>query len=152
MRQVPLLEIPLRPDRADDISDPMSAKTTKTAKTAKTKVARRKRYTSDEKRQIIEFVRKHDQEKGRGGKSAAVKHYGISPISLSSWIKGLGETIVDHLPGSEAVSKAVKRATGQTSSFSAKIKELTAVANQIEKLEGELAKAREKFKALKAGL
>jgi transposase-like protein len=118
----------------------------------KTKTARRKRYTSEEKNQIIEFVRKHDQEKGRGGKSAAVKHFGISPISLSTWIKGVGDAIIGNPPVSKATSKSAKSSGVGNGGFTAKIKELTAVATQIDKLEAELAKARAKFDSLKAGL
>lgn len=46
-----------------------------------------KRYNESEKQEILRFVQKVNSEKGRGGVTAAVKEFGISPITVNSWIK-----------------------------------------------------------------
>jgi transposase-like protein len=45
-----------------------------------------KRYTDDQKRQILEFVR----NQGRGGITAAGKKFGVSYIALRRWMNGTG--------------------------------------------------------------
>ncbi len=117
----------------------------------------RKRYSSDEKKEIIAFVEKHDAENGRGGKSAAVSKYGISPISLSVWIKSAGGPVSSgtkrgRKAGSKNVAKTVKVAAAKGGSLAGKLNELTALAGQIDKAESDLGKLRAKFDILKAAL
>jgi transposase-like protein len=117
----------------------------------------RKRYSSDEKKEIIAFVEKHDSENGRGGKSAAVTKYGISPISLSAWIKSAGGPVSSgnkrgRKPGSKNVAKEVKVAAVKGGSFTVKLKELSALASQIDKAEADLSKLKAKFESLKGAL
>lgn len=117
----------------------------------------RKRYSSDQKKEIVAFVEKHDTEIGRGGKSAAVAKYGISPISLSAWIKSTGGPVSTgktrgRKPGSKNRSKEVKVVAAKRGDFTGKIKELTSLASQIDKAESDLGNLRAKFQALKASL
>ena len=46
-----------------------------------------KRYNTEEKQEILRFVQKVNNEKGRGGVSAAVREFGVSPITVNSWLK-----------------------------------------------------------------
>lgn len=45
-----------------------------------------KRYSSESRAEILEFVRDHDAANRRGGKSAAVRKYGVSALTLSNWL------------------------------------------------------------------
>lgn len=56
-------------------------------KTAAKKSPKRKRYSPEEKREVMEFVLAHDKDHGRGGQAAAAKKFKISPITVSSWMK-----------------------------------------------------------------
>ena len=49
-------------------------------------VSRGKRYTPDERQQVLEFVEEHNVEHGRGGMTTAVKHFGISAVTIRSWL------------------------------------------------------------------
>ncbi len=49
-----------------------------------------RRYTDQEKAEIVQFVRDHDKAHGRGGQTAAVKKYGITPITVAKWLKAAG--------------------------------------------------------------
>lgn len=121
---------------------------------AKTKEKKsRKRYSSDEKKEIVDFVLNHDGENGRGGKSAAVKKFGISPISLATWIKESGSPAPSGKErGRKPGSKNVAKPNASSGNFTAKLKELTEVAAEIDKAESDLEQLRKKFQALKAAL
>ncbi|MCW1883562.1 hypothetical protein OKA04_02410 [Luteolibacter flavescens] len=48
---------------------------------------RGKRYTLQEKADVLEFVDRYNAEHGRGGQTAATKKFQLSPLSISSWRK-----------------------------------------------------------------
>jgi len=50
---------------------------------AKKKGTKGKRYTAEEKSEILQFV----ESQGRGGASAASKKFGVSQLTISSWKK-----------------------------------------------------------------
>jgi transposase-like protein len=50
-----------------------------------------KRYTQEEKQEILALVEKVNTEKGRGGVTAAVREYGVSPITVNSWLRNRKE-------------------------------------------------------------
>lgn len=54
---------------------------------AKKAASKRKRYSEQEKAEIIGYVNEVNSAKGRGGVAAAVRKYKASPISINSWIK-----------------------------------------------------------------
>lgn len=117
--------------------------------TSNKKTTKGKRYTAEEKNEILGFVEKHNAENGRGGQSAAAKKFGISQLSIASWLKssGVAASAKRGRKGAAVAKGAVSKG-----SFSKKLNELSAIANQIDKAEAELAKLRAKFNSLKAGL
>lgn len=120
----------------------------------------RRRYTAEEKSEIAAFIEKHDTENGRGGKSAAVKQYGVSPISIASWSMSktkVAKTAIKPSPtgkkrGRKAGSKNLKATVSKESGFSAKLKELESLAGQITRAQASLAELHTKFKAMKNAL
>ena len=46
-----------------------------------------KRYTEDQKTDILAFIEKFNAENGRGGQTAAVKKYGVTPLTRAAWSK-----------------------------------------------------------------
>jgi transposase-like protein len=46
-----------------------------------------KRYTAEEKQQIVDFVNQHNAANGRGGATAASKKFGASQLSIAAWVK-----------------------------------------------------------------
>jgi transposase-like protein len=61
----------------------------KPAKPARKRAAKKiaKRYSPEAKAEILQFIRNHDSANGRGGKSAAVREFGVSALTLSNWLK-----------------------------------------------------------------
>ena len=112
-----------------------------------------RRYSDKEKKEIVEFAKNHDAAHGRGGKSAAVKKFQISPISLATWISKSGKPVTaaktrGRKPGSKNVIKPISGG----GKYTAKLKELTEVASQIDKAESHLDHLLKKFEDLKASL
>lgn len=110
------------------------------------KATKGKRYTEEEKNDILGFVQKYNDDNGRGGQSAASKKFGISQLTIASWLKSDAPTGAKRgrKPGSGKGSKG--------GSFSSKLSALSALASQIDKAEADLEKLKSKFKSLKADL
>jgi len=115
--------------------------------TSTKKAPKGKRYTDEEKNDILGFVQKYNEENGRGGQSAASKKYGISQLTIASWLKSDTSSA-----GAKRGRKAGSVKGSKGGSFSSKLSALSALANQIDKAESDLAKLKAKFKALKADL
>ncbi|NQV30141.1 MAG: hypothetical protein HQ508_04570 [Candidatus Marinimicrobia bacterium] len=49
-----------------------------------------KRYTTEEKIEMFEFIKGFDAENKRGGMKAASEKYGVSVVTLSNWKKSSG--------------------------------------------------------------
>jgi transposase-like protein len=107
--------------------------------TTKKDIVRGKRYTAEEKSKIVAFVESHNASNGRGGQSVAAKKFGVSQLTISSWLKGAGA----GGRGSKASSKG---------SMQSKLASLLTLGQDISKLEKELNTKRAKFDAIKASL
>ena len=63
------------------------------------------RYSDKQKADVVAFVKKYNEENGRGGQSAAKKKFKISPISIANWLKAAGE----DLPGKGGRKKSASK-------------------------------------------
>ncbi len=107
--------------------------------TTKKNIVRGKRYTAEEKSKIVSFVESYNASNGRGGQSAASKKFGISQLTVSSWLKGAG------VPASKS------KASGK-GGLQGKLSTLLTLEQDISKLEKELTTKRAKFDSIKASL
>ena len=99
-----------------------------------------KRYTDEEKSKILRFVNQVNQDKGRGGVSAAVREFGISPITVNGWLrnqKDVGPTL--PLPKNASAVEVFQRLADLHSAIEIKKEEL-------EKMEKEYADLKKKIK------
>ncbi len=99
-----------------------------------------KRYTDDEKAKILRFVQQVNQEKGRGGVSAAVREFGISPITVNGWLrsqKDSGPTL--PLPKNASAVEVFQRLADLHSSIESK-------REQLERMEKEYSDIKKKIK------
>ena len=119
--------------------------------TSTKKVTKGKRYTPEEKKDITDFVAGYNAENGRGGQSAAAKKYGISQLSIASWLKNAGaEAPAGKRRGRKPGS--VNKIKSSGGSYSSRLSSLSALAIQIDKAEADLGKLKSKFQSLKASL
>lgn len=109
-----------------------AAKTTKPSAPAATKKGRGVRYSKDMKKEAIDFVKSYNEKNGRGGQSAAARKFGVTILTISSWLKGSGT--------SAKASTSPVAALGKTSpDFSRKVKALLDLGDQIRKLQEQYA-------------
>lgn len=106
----------------------------------KAKSSKGRRYSPEEKAKIIEHVEKVNASKGRGGQTAASKKFGISMLTISSWMN------------KPAPGKAAGRGAGKSKSVNGALVKLASVHSQIEAKEREIAKLRQQFDVLKRSL
>jgi len=66
------------------------------------------RYTPEQKKEIVNFVQQYNEANGRGGQSAAVIKFKVSPITIGAWLKAAGVSKKKGKPAKAA--KAVKPA------------------------------------------
>lgn len=104
----------------------------------KVKNSKGRRYTEEEKANIIAHVEKVNASKGRGGQTAAAKKFGISMLTISNWMK--------------KSPAAAKRDTAKSKSVNGALAKLAALHSQIGSKEKEIAKLRQQFDVLKRSL
>ncbi len=102
--------------------------------------AKGKRYSDKEKSEILAFVAKVNAENGRGGQTAASQKYNISQLTISSWLNGSTRV------------RAGKGGTRANGTLGAKLAKLSALHDQITRLEKDLARMKAQFNGLKAAL
>ena len=66
------------------------------------------RYTPEQKKEIVEFVQQYNEANGRGGQSAAVSKFKVTPITIGAWLKAAGVSKKKGKPAKAA--KAAKPA------------------------------------------
>lgn len=115
-------------------------KTTK--KAAKKKANTAKRYSDAEKQDIVSFVQEINEEKGRGGVTAAAKKYGASPLSISKWLA--------ESEGGVSVSRSSK--SGPSNGRDKVLNELSSLNKTIAKKRKELDGLEARFEKLKSSL
>jgi len=106
-------------------------------------IVRGKRYTAEEKSKIVSFVESHNASNGRGGQSAAAKKFGVSQLTVSSWLKGAGVSAGVSAGSSKGSNKG---------NMQSKLASLLTLGQDISKLEKELGAKRAKFDSIKASL
>lgn len=123
----------------------MSSKAKKAPKKAARKSSKGKRYTTAEKKKVTDFVKEVNAAKGRGGQSAASKKFGISPLTIASWLKAGGAA-----PKKRGRRAAAKPVAG--GSLEKKLNQLKSLAKKIDATEAQLKSLRKQFDSLKASL
>ena len=103
---------------------------------------RGKRYTLQEKADVLDFVDRYNAEHGRGGQTAATKKFQLSPLSISSWrkqaLRNGGISTYRPVSGAQPVGRAL-----------AQMQELH---ERIVEQERSLQRLKAQFAALKASL
>lgn len=109
--------------------------------TTKKDIVRGKRYSADEKAKVVAFVNEHNSANGRGGQSAAAAKFGISQLTIATWLKRAG-----------GASTKTTKSSAVKGGITNKLNALQSLGSDIDKLEKELAAKRAKFDAIKVTL
>ena len=99
-----------------------------------------RRYSAEEKQSIVDFVSRHNAERGRGGASAASRKFGVSQLTVASWLRGGSQ------PGTSPASGPGGGRRGRV------LAELSKLDGTIAAKRRELDGLEARFQKLKAGL
>jgi len=59
---------------------------------AKDNAVKGKRYSTAQKKEILQFIAEYDAKNGRGGQTQAAKKYGVTVLTLANWRKAAAKT------------------------------------------------------------
>ena len=119
------------------------------------KVIRGKRYSAEEKSKIVAFVTEHNAKNKRGGQLTAAKKFGISQITIASWLKKSGGKTTGKAAvkaTKKTAAKSASKAVSNTGNMQKKLGILLSLGKEIEKLERDLNAKRAQFNTIKASL
>ncbi len=97
-----------------------------------------KRYTEDQKNEIIAFIEKYNADNGRGGQTVAIKKFGVTAATLSTWNKKSGKK-------TKKAGKTAKKTRNPSKLWD----RLNTVKSEIAKAEKQLAKLNREAKELR---
>jgi len=143
---------PAKAAKAAKASKPAKAKK-KAAKKAKAGAKKGskgagKRYSANEKQEVVNFVSAYNASNGRGGQSEAARKFNISILTVSAWLKKSGNKVAK---GGKAVALG-KASPKVSSALTSKVASLLQMSDRIVKAENELAKLRAGFESMKASI
>jgi transposase-like protein len=136
----------------------MSSKAKTTTKVAKKSGKRGKRYSASQKQTVVDFVNEVNASKGRGGQSAASKKFGISPLTISSWLKSAAAPSTPKVGKTKVAKTKVARgrkpaaAAKSGGSLEKKLDAMKSLAAKIDATETELKSLQAEFDSLKASI
>jgi hypothetical protein len=102
------------------------------------------RYDEAKKQEVVDFVISYNDKKGRGGQSAAARKFGVTILTVSSWLKGSGNVAAKG-------GKALK-ADKLSGSVAGKVKALLDLGDRIRKADAELQKLQGQYSSLSASI
>lgn len=120
------------------------------------KAIRSKRYSAEEKSKIIAFVNEHNAKNKRGGQLTAAKKFGISQLTIATWLKKSGGKSTGKAAAAKGTKKTAAKSASKTvtakGSMQKKLNSLLSLGKEIEKLERDLKAKRNQFDSIKASL
>jgi transposase-like protein len=114
---------------------PVRRKTTSEA--ASLSAAKGRRYSAEDRREVLAFVYEVDAARGRGGITAAAQKFGITSLTISSW-KTKDGVLPPATLGSEDTVNQIET-----------LKRMLQLAEEIGQLEKRISALRENFKRLR---
>lgn len=100
--------------------------------------AKARRYTPDQKKEILKFIEDFNAKNGRGGQSKAAAKFKVSQLSLSKWVNEGPAT-------AKGPGRPAKGAATSSKDFDKKLAALKKLNGEISKAEANLAALKEEF-------
>ena len=105
---------------------------------AKKKTTKGKRYTAEEKQEVMDYVASVDGDNGRGGVAAAARKFGITPLTITAWKKrangGSATSVAKGNRGATAQSRILHRLGEILDHVAVKESEIDALKKEYSKL------------------
>lgn len=103
------------------------------------------RYSAEQKQEVVDFVASYNAQNGRGGQSHAAAKFGLSVLTVSSWLKKAGTSAKAGKLSASIVSPV-------SAGLAAKVTSFIAVGEEIRKAEAALQALRAKYDSLKSSI
>lgn len=107
-----------------------------------------KRYSAEEKAEIVAYIAAYDAENKRGGMKAASDKFGVSVVTLSNWKRKKKGPKKRKAKGKKVTAKKVVKTTAAkvaTDSPEAILSRLQAIRSEVHKLEKEYDQLKKKL-------
>ena len=112
-----------------------------------------KRYTAEEKAEIVQFIAAYNAENKRGGMKTASDKYGVSVVTLSNWGKKTKGPKKRKTAAKSKVKKAAAKPVVKTVTAQKKNHEdPDVVLNRLQAIRAEIATLEKEYNALKKKL
>ncbi len=98
------------------------------------------RYSLEQKQEVIDYVTDYNSKNGRGGQSHAAKQFGLSVLTVSSWLKGVG------------AKTKYSRSASVPPGLSAKFNNLVELGAEIRRVETELQSLRHRYDTVRLSI
>lgn len=108
---------------------------------AKKKTTKGKRYSAEEKQEVLDYVASVDAEKGRGGVAAAQRKFGITALTITNWKK--------KASGGSAAAPASKGGKRGSTAQSRVLHRLGEILDLVASKEAEVAALKKEYAKLK---
>ena len=89
-----------------------------------------KRYTEEQRKEILSFIDTYNAENRRGGQSAATKKYCVTALTLASWAKKSGQT-KGKIKSSKRILERLEQVKNDIVKTEKRLTKLQAEANQL---------------------
>lgn len=97
-----------------------------------------RRYSVKEKEEILRYVESVNSKQGRGGQTAAVKKYGISALTISTWLRNQGTSVPTGRASSNGTGGVIAKLGNLYAEIVSKEKELSSLRAQFDKLKSSI--------------
>ncbi len=105
----------------------------------KATATRARRYTLPEREKILKYVEEVNAQKGRGGQTAAVQKYGVSALTITSWMrKRPASSLAEDSASSNGTGGTLAKLAAIHAGIVAKEKEIAALRAQFDKLKASI--------------
>jgi len=104
----------------------------------KKNVSKARRYTVKEKEEILRFVETVNAKQGRGGQTSAVKKYGISALTISSWLRKQDSLPIRGKASTNGTGGVIAKLAVLHAEITAKEKQLNALKAEFDRLKASI--------------
>lgn len=101
------------------------------------------RYTIDQKNKVVDYVNEYNTVHGRGGQSQAAQKFGLSVLTVASWLRS------PHISGTTGYAV---RGGSVPAGLNSKVVSLIEISDQLRKLEAEAARLRVKYDSIRSAV
>lgn len=111
-----------------------------------------RRYSAEEKSEIVKFIQSYNAEHKRGGMKAASDKFGVSVVTLSNWGKGKRNKKAKVAASQAAPVTNKAKGKAKAAAVKAKADDADAVLSRLQAIRSQISALEKEFNLLKKKL